>query len=55
MLSEWRNIVHQRKPYNKQFIASEGYENPGKNGKTKAKERESWRQCNEEAMAQFGP
>jgi hypothetical protein len=28
---------HQRKPCDKQFIVSEGLENPGNNGNTKAK------------------
>jgi hypothetical protein len=27
------NIIHQRKPCNKQSVAPEGYENPGKDGK----------------------
>jgi hypothetical protein len=33
MHSDWRNIVYQRKPCNKQFTAGEEYENPGKDGK----------------------
>jgi len=33
MYSEWRNIVYQRKPWDKQFAAGEEYETPGKDGK----------------------